>query len=186
MRESRGEKFAYAPSRRGILRMGAVAGAATVLSARFVRARQCRSLALYAVHTGERLEVDYCIDGRYEPDALRAIAHLMRDVHTDIVHRIDPTLLDALSRLGRVLGTRAPLHVVSGYRTHETNEKLRRHDHDIAANSYHVRGQAADIFVPGRKLASVQHVAQALQVGGVGYYPRAGFVHVDTGPVRTW
>ena len=89
MRESREEKFAHAPSRRGILRMGAVAGA-TVLSARFARARECRSLSLYAVHTGERLEVDYCIDGHYEPQALRAIAHLMRDVHTDAVHRIDP------------------------------------------------------------------------------------------------
>src|SRR5262245_22556110 len=103
MRESRGEKFAYAPSRRGLLRMGAIAGAATVLSTRLARARQCRSLALYAVNTGEGLEIDYCIDGHYEPDALRAIAHLMRDVRTDAVHRIDPTLLDALFRLSHVL-----------------------------------------------------------------------------------
>jgi uncharacterized protein YcbK (DUF882 family) len=26
----------------------------------------------------------------------------------------------------------------------------------------------------------------ALGGGGVGYYPRDGFVHVDTGPVRRW
>jgi uncharacterized protein YcbK (DUF882 family) len=185
MRQSRGEHFAHTPSRRGLLRLGAIAGV-TVLSARYARARQCRSLSLYAVHTGERLEVDYCIDGRYEPDALGAIAHLMRDVHTDAVHRIDTTLLDALSRLGRILGTRAPVHVVSGYRTRETNERLRRIDHSIAANSYHLAGKAADVFVPGRKLASVHHVARALAVGGVGYYPRSGFVHVDTGPIRAW
>jgi uncharacterized protein YcbK (DUF882 family) len=185
MRQSRGEQSVYTPSRRGLLRMGAVAGAA-VLSARYARARQCRSLSLYAVHTGERLDVDYCIDGRYEPDALRAIARLMRDVHADAVHHIDTTLLDALSRLGRVLGIRAPLHVVSGYRTRATNERLRRADHSIAANSYHLAGKAADVFVPGRRLASVRYVAQALQVGGVGYYPRSGFVHVDTGPVRAW
>jgi uncharacterized protein YcbK (DUF882 family) len=110
----------------------------------------------------------------------------MRDVHADAVHHIDTTLLDALSRLGRVLGTRAPLHVVSGYRTRATNERLRRTDHSIAANSYHLAGKAADVFVPGRGLASVRHVAQTLQVGGVGYYPRSGFVHVDTGPVRAW
>jgi uncharacterized protein YcbK (DUF882 family) len=185
MRQSRGEHFAHTPSRRGILRLGTIAGA-TVLSSRYALARQCRSLSLYAVHTGERLKVDYCVDGRYEPGALRAIARLMRDVHTDAVHHIDTTLLDALSRLGRILGTREPLHVTSGYRTHETNERLRRHDHDIAANSYHVAGKAADVFVPGRNLASVRHVARALEVGGVGYYPRSGFVHVDTGPIRTW
>lgn len=185
MRQSRGEQLAHTPTRRGILRMGAIAGA-TVLSGRSARARQCHSLSLYAVHTGERLTVDYCVDGRYEPDALRAIAHLMRDVHTDAVHRIDTTLLDALSRLGRILGARAPLHVVSGYRTRETNEKLRRVDRGIAANSYHVAGKAADVFLPDRKLASLHHVARALAVGGVGYYPRSGFVHVDTGPVRAW
>jgi uncharacterized protein YcbK (DUF882 family) len=185
MRQPRGEQFARTPSRRGILRMGAVAGA-TILSSRYARARQCRSLSLYAVHTGERLAVDYCVDGRYEPEALRAVAHLMRDVHTDAVHHIDTTLLDALSRLGRILAVRAPLHVVSGYRTRETNERLRRADHAIAPNSYHVAGKAADVFVPGRRLESVHHVARALQIGGVGYYPRSGFVHLDTGPVRTW
>jgi uncharacterized protein YcbK (DUF882 family) len=165
--------------------MGALAGV-TVLSRGLAWARGCRSLSLYAVHTDERLAVDYCVDGRYEPDALRAIARLMRDVHTDTVHAIDVDLLDGLSRLGRILGAREPLHVVSGYRTRETNDKLRQTDHSVAANSFHVAGKAADFFIPGRRLASVRHVAQALRVGGVGYYPDSGFVHVDTGPQRLW
>ena len=185
MRHSRGEQSAQTPSRRSVLRMGAVAGA-TVLSGRYAPASQCRSLSLYAVNTGERLAVDYCIDGRYEPEALHAIAHLLRDVHVDAVHPIDTALLDALARMRRLLGSRAPLHVVSGYRTRETNEKRRRYDHSVAANSYHITGKAVDLFVPGRKLASVRHVALALRAGGVGYYPSSGFVHVDTGPVRTW
>jgi uncharacterized protein YcbK (DUF882 family) len=158
----------------------------TALSGRRAFAAPCRSLAFYAVNTGERLAVDYCIDGRYEPAALRAIAHLLRDVHGDAEHPIDMTLLDALARLRRVLGTTAPLHVVSGYRTRETNERRRRHDRSVAANSYHLSGRAVDLFIPGRKLASVRHVALALRIGGVGYYPRAGFVHVDSGPVRSW
>jgi len=185
MRHSRGEHFAQTPSRRGVLRVGAIAGA-TLLSRRYALASQCRSLSLYAVNTGERLATDYCIDGRYQPDALRAIAHLLRDVHVDAVHPIDTTLLDSLARMSRLLGARAPLHVVSGYRTRETNEKRRRWDHSVAANSYHIAGKAVDLFVPGRKLASVRHVAMALRAGGVGYYPSSGFVHVDTGPVRTW
>lgn len=185
MRHSRGEHHAQTPSRRSVLRLGAIAGA-TVLSRRYALASQCRSLSLYAVNTGERLTVDYCIDGRYEPEALHAIARLLRDVHVDAVHPIDTTLLDSLARMRRLLGTRAPLHVVSGYRTRATNEERRRHDRSVAANSYHITGKAVDLFVPGRKLASVRHVALALRTGGVGYYPRSGFVHVDTGPVRTW
>ena len=173
------------PSRRGVLRMSALAGV-TILSRGLAWARGCRSLSLYAVHTGERLAVDYCVDGRYESGALRAIARLMRDVHTDAVHPIDVDLLDGLSRLGRVLGAREPLHVVSGYRTRETNDRLRQYDHSVAANSFHVSGKAADFFIPGRRLASIRHVAQARRVGGVGYYPDAGFVHVDSGPQRLW
>jgi len=185
MRQTRQQHLARMPSRRGVLRMGAIAGV-TILSRGTALARHCRSLSLYAVHTGERLTADYCVDGSYQPDALRAIARVMRDVHSDTVHSIDVDLLDGLSRLGRILGARGPLHVVSGYRTHETNERLRQSDHSVAANSFHVEGKAADFFIPGRRLASVKHVAQALRVGGVGYYPTSGFVHVDTGPQRLW
>ena len=185
MRHRSAEPFAHMPTRRGLLRLGALAGAAMSF-ARPARASQCRSLSLLAVNTGERLSVDYCVDGRYEPQALRAIAHLLRDVHVDAVHPIDTELLDALARMRRLLGTTAPLHVVSGYRTRETNEMRRRFDRSVAANSYHIAGRAVDLFVPGRQLASVRHVARALQVGGVGYYPRSGFVHLDNGPPRTW
>jgi uncharacterized protein YcbK (DUF882 family) len=185
MRHTRQQHLARMLSRRGVLRIGAMAGV-TMLSRGSALARHCRSLSLYAVHTGERLAVDYCIDGRYQAEALRAIARVMRDVHTDTVHPIDVDLLDALSRLGRILGARSPLHLVSGYRTRRTNDRLRQSDHSVAANSYHVDGKAADFFLPGRRLASVRHVAQALRVGGVGYYPSSGFVHVDTGPQRLW
>jgi uncharacterized protein YcbK (DUF882 family) len=185
MQPSRREPSVHHPTRRRVLRWGAYAGAG-LLAARPARATACRALSLYAVNTGERLRVDYCIDGRYDPHALGAIAHLLRDVRAGAVHAIDPRLLDSLSRMQRLLGATTPLHVVSGYRTRETNEQKRRRDRHVAANSYHVRGQAADVFVPGRPLASVRRVATALRAGGVGYYPDSGFVHVDTGPIRTW
>jgi len=185
MRLARRESLAHAPSRRTVLRWGALTGAA-VLGPRAALAARCRSLSLYAVNTSERLRVDYCVDGRYQPDALAAIARLMRDHRADAVHAIDPKLLDAIAALGRTLGTAEPLHVVSGYRTPQTNEQKRRHERGVAVASYHVSGKAVDLFVPGRQLASVRRVALALRAGGVGYYPRSGFVHVDTGPVRSW
>jgi uncharacterized protein YcbK (DUF882 family) len=35
-------------------------------------------------------------------------------------------------------------------------------------------------------LRSVHRVALTMAAGGVGYYPRSDFVHVDTGRVRRW
>jgi len=35
-------------------------------------------------------------------------------------------------------------------------------------------------------LPALHRAALSLQAGGVGFYPKPGFVHVDVGPVRTW
>jgi uncharacterized protein YcbK (DUF882 family) len=45
---------------------------------------------------------------------------------------------------------------------------------------------AIDIRLPGRTLGEVRRAALDLARGGVGYYPKPDFVHVDTGPVRAW
>jgi uncharacterized protein YcbK (DUF882 family) len=56
----------------------------------------------------------------------------------------------------------------------------------VAQQSQHMRGMAIDIRVPGRSLVKVHRAALALGLGGVGYYPRSDFVHVDVGRVRRW
>jgi uncharacterized protein YcbK (DUF882 family) len=63
---------------------------------------------------------------------------------------------------------------------------LRRRSKGVAKHSMHIQGKAVDIRLPGYKLASLRHTAVALRVGGVGYYPRSNFIHVDTGKVRYW
>jgi uncharacterized protein YcbK (DUF882 family) len=56
----------------------------------------------------------------------------------------------------------------------------------VAKNSLHMQAHAIDIRIPGVSTLTLRDAALALHEGGVGYYPRSGFVHVDTGRVRTW
>lgn len=145
-----------------------------------------RTLSLYNLHTEERLVVEYSHRGRYQPEALRAVNRLLRDHHTGDVYPIDPELLDLLWDLRALMGSQAPFSVVSAYRSPKTNAAMRREGRGVAAHSLHMQGRAIDIFLADRDLRLLHRAAAAMRRGGVGYYPRAGFVHVDTGPVRYW
>lgn len=145
-----------------------------------------RKLSLLNNHTGESLTCTYLENGQLVPDALVAINHILRDYRNGEVKPIDPKLLDRMSALAASLETSEPFHIVSGYRSPATNEALRRHSRNVARHSYHLVGKAVDLSLPGVPISALQKAALAQHGGGVGYYPRAGFVHVDTGPVRTW
>lgn len=145
-----------------------------------------RKVAMYNMHTGETVHVEYWSKGRYSKDGMRVIEHLMRDHRTGAVHPVDRRLIDVLYQLNRMLGGKGPIQVVSGYRSPESNALLRETTDGVAQNSYHMRGQAIDICIPGRPLGQLRRAALSLKAGGVGYYPESNFVHVDTGPVRHW
>jgi uncharacterized protein YcbK (DUF882 family) len=145
-----------------------------------------RRLGFYNLHTGESLSLAYWEDGRYLADSLAEIDHVLRDFRTDEVHRIDPALLDLVHRLRVAMGSDQPFHVISGYRSPETNAMLARKSGSVAKNSYHVKGMAIDLRLPDRRLEDLRAAALALAGGGVGYYPKSDFIHMDTGPVRAW
>jgi len=145
-----------------------------------------RTLKLYNLHTGETLRATYWADGKYVPDALRALDRILRDHDTDAEIEIDPRLLDLIHAIESKIGATQGLDVVCGYRSPETNARLVREGRVHARNSFHISGQAIDFRVPGKDLRLVRRLAMGLQQGGVGYYPRAHFIHVDTGPVRHW
>lgn len=148
-----------------------------------------RVLSLFNTHTGERLKVAYCCGGRYQPDALAQINHILRDFRANEVRAIDPKLLDLLHELGGTLETDQPYHVISGYRSPNTNALLRARGgahSGVASGSLHQAGKAIDIRLPGVKLDHLRGAARSLKIGGVGYYPSSNFVHVDTGRVRYW
>ena len=145
-----------------------------------------RALALYNLHTDERLNTVYYEDGEYVPGALQEVNYFFRDFRANEVKPIDPRLLDLLHAIHRSLETSTPFNLISGYRTAATNAMLAARTEGVARHSMHIEARAADINVPGRQLSILQRVALALQFGGVGYYPQSDFVHVDTGRVRHW
>ena len=145
-----------------------------------------RRLSLLNLHTGERLDTVYWAEGAYLPEAMAQINRLLRDHRNDAVAEMDPALIEALYRLHGLLRVQGPVQIVSGYRSPESNEALRRTTKGVARNSYHVRGQAADLRLPGVPLWELRKTARQMKVGGVGYYPLSDFVHLDTGRVRMW
>ncbi len=145
-----------------------------------------RSLMLDNINTGETLSVTYMENGRTLPDALAAINWVMRDRRTDEVAPIDVALLDLLHDLTLALETRGPIRLISGYRSPQTNHAMSVGNRSVARKSYHTRGMAADIAIPGVSVPALFRVAASMGRGGVGDYPGSGFVHVDVGPPRTW
>jgi uncharacterized protein YcbK (DUF882 family) len=145
-----------------------------------------RSLSFYNLHTDEKLTTTYWVDGQYVPDALGEIDHVLRDFRTGDVWPMDRKLLDLLVALNRKMETTKPFAVISGYRSPKTNAMLAEASSGVARRSLHMDGKAIDIRIPGRKLADLRQAALSLKLGGVGYYARSDFVHVDTGRVRSW
>jgi uncharacterized protein YcbK (DUF882 family) len=143
-------------------------------------------ISLLNINTGERLACAYREKGILVPDATAAIDRLLRDHRNDQVKPIDPQLLDLLHGTAAKLGSAEPFHVVCGYRSAATNAAMRRRGAGVAKHSYHIDGRAVDVSLPGVKLSQLRGAARDLKSGGVGYYPGSRFVHLDTGPVRTW
>lgn len=142
-------------------------------------------LSFYNRHTGESLtKCNFWAGGEYNADALKQINKLFRDHRTNIVHEIDRNLLHLLQKIQKQLGTTEPFHLISGYRSPQSNNMLCSRSLGVAKRSLHLSGKAADISVPGRTLKQVQASAKSLYAGGVGRYSQ--FVHVDTGRVRYW
>lgn len=168
-----------------------LAGAGSVLLAPSARAAilpDVRSLAFDNLHTGERLKIEYWAEGDYVPQALAEVNHLLRDFRSGDVHPIAPQLLDLLVLLRQRLETAAPVTVISGYRSPATNAMLRgAHEHSgVASKSLHMQGMAIDLRIAGRSLEQVHNAAMSQRGGGVGFYPKSDFVHVDVGRVRSW
>jgi len=146
-----------------------------------------RSLSFFNLHTGETLEnAVYWAEGKYNPAIMREVEYILRDFRRDEVAPIDPLLLDQLFAVRSVLETSTPFNIISGYRSPETNQMLRQQSSGVAKRSYHTIGQAVDVRLPGRELKALRQAARRLKRGGVGYYPKSDFVHLDTGPVRAW
>lgn len=137
---------------------------------------------------GEALDVIYRVGDTYIPEALNNLSQFLRDSHNDEVKSYNPRTFDVLHTMLRKLNrSSSVIEVLCGYRTKETNDELRaKRTTNAAEHSEHIEASALDIRVPGVPAAQLRNAALSLGAGGVGYYPKGQFVHVDTGPVRKW
>ena len=175
--------------RRGFIgRMSFLCGAAAAAAANWALAdtANARSISFVHTHTGEKLTAVYWADGDYQRDVLQQVNHLLRDFRTNEVHAMDPALLDVLFELRTRVDSERAFHVISAYRSPQTNEMLRQSSNGVAEHSMHMLGKAIDVRLESFPTEHLAEVARSLRRGGVGYYRASDFVHVDTGRVRYW
>ncbi len=174
-------------SRRRLLGIGCGLAAGALLPARAAFAySDARSLAFEHLHTGEQLAATFWSGGRFDEDGLSQLKHIMRDWRTGETIEIDRRLYQVLFELRRRIGTDAPFQIISAYRSPKTNNQLRQNSSGVAKKSLHMQGMAVDVRLPGYSTKGLRDLALQFKAGGVGYYSKSDFVHLDTGRPRTW
>lgn len=146
-------------------------------------------LKLHHLHTHESIDVAYKVGGEYAESGVEKLNHFLRDHRTEDNADYDPREFDLLHALLVKLGRpNATIDIVCGYRTPWSNQFLRSKSADsgVAEHSQHILSKAIDIRIPGVSTLKLRNAALSLGMGGVGYYPKSRFVHVDVGPVRQW
>jgi uncharacterized protein YcbK (DUF882 family) len=147
-----------------------------------------RTISMHHIHTDEDITITFKRDGRYDDAALEKLNWFLRDWRKGQQTTMDPHLIDLVWEVQREAGNKAPIWVVCGYRSPETNAMLRHRSSGVARFSQHMLGHAMDFYIPGVDLEHLREVGLRLARGGVGFYPTSGspFVHMDTGSVRMW
>jgi len=147
-----------------------------------------RTISLYNIHTKETLSIVFKRDGQYVPAAMERVNWLLRDWRKNEPTTMDPALVDLLWEIHSELGSKEPIHIISGFRSRDTNGMLKKTRGGQADNSQHIQGKAADVHFPDVPIQRLRYSALIRERGGVGYYPTSAlpFVHVDTARVRAW
>ena len=147
-----------------------------------------RVVTIFNVHTKETVRATYWQDGKFRRTELDRVDAIFRDWRTGDEINVDPALVDLLWGLHTELGSKEPIHLISGHRSPRTNDMLLRTRGGQAKKSLHIEGMAADVFFPDVSVERLRNAALSRNRGGVGYYPGSSppFVHLDTGRARSW
>lgn len=177
--------------RRGLLGGALGLGAACLVGGRAFAALPEKRIAFRNVHTNDTVDARFFGATGWDPQGLAELNHGLRDWRNNESTTMDPQLMLLLSAIRDKLGVapQTKIDLISGYRSPQTNAALREaggaHT-GVASKSQHMLGKATDVHMPGVALENLHLAALSMRAGGVGYYPKDGFVHVDTGRVRTW
>jgi uncharacterized protein YcbK (DUF882 family) len=147
---------------------------------------ESRTLTFFHTHTGESATVTFRRGDSYVSEGLQQLNHFLRDWRVEQSTNMDPRLFDIIWEVYRAVGSRSPVHIISAYRSPQTNQVLRSRSRAVSEHSQHMLGRAMDIRFPDVDAARVREAAMRLQHGGVGFYPASNFVHIDIASVRAW
>lgn len=178
--------------RRGFLKAGLTLSVAGALSATCAKPALALpqggtySVSFRSDRTGETFSGIYRVGNKYLPEAFERINYVLRDVRQNEIFPIDPRAIDIVAIVHKATGVHEPYELLSGYRTPKTNAMLRGEGGGVAKRSLHMSGQAIDVRMHGYSTKRLHDLATKLHAGGVGYYPRSNFVHMDSGAFRTW
>ncbi|MFH1830645.1 MAG: DUF882 domain-containing protein [Pseudomonadota bacterium] len=143
-------------------------------------------ITLYRPAINERETFRYRDEnGNHSRETMDAIAYFFRCRMTDEEFVIDSKLIELIDAIEDHFNAKE-IKLVSAYRSPIRNFSMRMRNRRVAKESYHMKGMAADIEVSNISARQVRDFAYVLNQGGVGYYRKRSFVHVDTGPLRTW
>lgn len=146
-----------------------------------------RYLQLYNTHTRETVKAVFKRGAHYEPVGLATFNRVSRDHRSGEMHDMDPALFDQLFDLARAAQVEPDYEIISGYRSPESNAKMAaRPGSGVSKKSLHMQGRAMDVRLKNCASAKLRDLALAAKQGGVGYYEKSDFVHLDTGSFRTW
>jgi uncharacterized protein YcbK (DUF882 family) len=179
-------------SRRNFLRTALAGGVAVSLTRLGVAQTEQttpaeESIELFNTHTRESVDVVYRRGNDYDSDALARLRNVLRDHRNGESHDMDPRLFDQLVELAAAAGVEPHFEIISGYRSPESNNQMSAQPGSgVAKNSLHMQGRAMDVRLRGCSCEKLRDLALAARKGGVGYYQRSNFVHIDTGSFRTW
>jgi len=142
-------------------------------------------VAISNYHEKEYREIVYREGGRYLPEGMKEIERIFRSRGDGSTHPIDPRLVELIDLIEDHFEAET-VELISGYRSPNYNRQLKQSGRGVASESLHTKGVAADIHLDEVTEEELFEFAKSLGRGGAGIYPRYNFVHVDTGPVRSW
>lgn len=172
-------------TRRQFLATSVCTAAGLLLPVSLPAAMRRKTLSFFHTHTGERMDIEYA-PGSYSGSVRHALEYFLRDFRTGEIHPIDTRLFDTLCAIQDCCRKQSPIEVISGYRSPKTNAFLRKKSTGVAKKSLHMEGRALDIRLTGLPTPMLRDIATNLHNGGVGFYPKSDFVHIDTGRKRRW
>jgi len=148
--------------------------------------KNIRKIKFYNVNTQEKLNIVFWKDGTYLKDSMIKINKFLRDRRNGKITNMDPELIMRIEILASKVGYEGYVNIISAFRSEKTNTRMKIDGRDVAVKSMHSAGKAADISMNEIPLETLYQAALSLDAGGVGYYPKNGFIHIDTGLHRKW